>query len=58
MLNVGDMVVYGLNGVFKIDDIREESVLGNAVNYYVLRPLTDKNASLVFVPVANEALTA
>ena len=58
MFNIGDMVVYGINGVFNIDDIREESVLGNSVNYYVLQPLTDRNASLVFVPVANEALTA
>ena len=58
VFNIGELVVYGINGVFLIEDIRVEAVLGNNVNYYVLKPMTDKNASLVFVPVENEVLTA
>lgn len=56
MFNIGDTVVYGINGVFVIEDIRKERVLGENHNYYVLKEICGKRDSLLYVPTDNEAL--
>ena len=58
MYKIGEKVVYGTNGVFEIEDVREENVLGETHKYYVMRPAGEKRESFVFVPVDNEALTS
>lgn len=55
---VGEMVVYGSNGVMEIVDIREEVVVDVARKYYVLRAVGTRGESLTFVPVDNEKLVS
>ncbi len=58
MFKVGDKIVYGTNGLFVIDDIRDETVLGNTHTYYVLKSESAKSDSLSFVPTDNEELVS
>lgn len=58
MYKVGDKVAYGTNGLFTIEDIRDEAVLGEKHTYYVLKSLSGKSESLSFVPVDNESLVS
>ena len=57
MLQVNSYIIYGANGVCKINDIRKEKLCGTKQTYYVLSPI-DNNSSTIFVPVDNEALVA
>ncbi len=54
---VNDSVLYGSEGVCRIADICEQDFLGARAEYYVLKPVYTPG-STVFVPVANETLTA
>ena len=58
MYNIGDKIVYGMSGLFVVEDIRDEVVLGTKRTYYVLRSASEKSASLSFVPTDNEALVS
>ncbi len=58
MYKVGDLVVYGANGLMKIVDIREENVLNTVREYYVLGDISSSSSSQVFVPTDNKKLTA
>ena len=50
MFKVSDNIIYGTTGACVIDDIKTEKFKGEAKQYYVLRPIYDKN-SVVYAPV-------
>ncbi|MBR6709273.1 MAG: CarD family transcriptional regulator [Clostridia bacterium] len=54
---VNDSVLYGTEGVCKISEITTQDFMGTPTEYYVLKPIYSAG-STVFVPVANEMLTA
>ncbi len=56
MFKKGDVVVYSASGVCEILEISKKSFGSFSAEYYVLKPLMQK-AATVFVPVKNEALT-
>ena len=55
MFHVGDTVLYGTQGVCKIEGTEENDLGGNTVEYYVLRPVFDENAK-IYVPMNNQML--
>ena len=55
MFHVGDTVLYGAQGVCKIEGTEENDLGGNTVEYYVLRPVFDENAK-IYVPMNNQML--
>lgn len=55
MYHAGDTVVYGTQGVCTITSIEENDISGSTMEYYVLKPVYDQNAT-IFVPVKNETL--
>ncbi len=57
MFKIGDIVVYGAQGICKIAGTEQKQIGKTSVNYYVLKPIFNQNTS-VFVPVENAALTA
>ncbi|MBQ8869218.1 MAG: hypothetical protein IJ027_05850 [Oscillospiraceae bacterium] len=56
MFNKGDVVVYSASGVCEVEEISTKSFGSFSAEYYVLRPLMQK-AATVFVPTQNGALT-
>lgn len=50
------MVRYGAHGVCKVEDITEKNFNGEAIRYYVLRPIYN-DTSTIYVPIHNHALT-
>ena len=55
MFSVGQFVLYGTNGVCRVDEITEK-VIGNVkMEYYVLKPVAAA-ASTLYVPTSNEQL--
>lgn len=57
LFNIGDIIVYGAQGICKIDCIEQKQIGKNTVDYYVLKPFCNLNTS-VFVPVDNEMVTS
>lgn len=57
MLQINSYIIYGANGVCKINDIRKEKLCGTKQTYYVLSPI-DNASSTIYVPVDNEALVS
>lgn len=57
MFNIGDTVVYGSQGVCKIDCVETKQIGKQSADYYVLKPLFNDSTSL-FVPVNNDKLTS
>ena len=57
MFSVGDTVVYGSQGVCRIEGTQSKKIRGEYVDYIVLKPVYDQN-STVFVPKNNEELLA
>jgi len=55
MVNVNDVVTYGVNGICRIVEIEEKIIMGESKNYFVLKPL-DGGRSTYYVPVDNEEL--
>lgn len=53
----GDQVVYGIHGVCRIVDIERKMVERKSVEYYVLQPCAQTDATY-YVPVHNEAAVA
>ena len=53
MFKVNDTVMYGTQGVCKIVEITEKDFMGAKKEYYVLKPMNNKAATL-FAPVNNE----
>ena len=54
---VGDTVLYGTQGVCRIERTEKQRVRGNDIEYYVLCPVYNEN-STVFVPMQNDALVS
>lgn len=57
MFNVGEIVIYGAQGICKISGIETKQIGKSEADYYVLRPLFNENTAL-FVPIENAVLTA
>lgn len=57
MFKIGDVVLYGIQGICKISNVEVKQVGKTALDYYVLNPIFNQNTAL-FVPVDNEKLTA
>lgn len=57
MPSIGSYVVYGSNGVCRIEDIRRETFTGKARDYYILSPADDKKTT-IYVPTDEASLTA
>lgn len=56
MFKKGEIVVYSATGVCSIEELCTKSFGSFSAEYYVLRPLMQKSAT-VFVPINNESLT-
>lgn len=54
MFNIGDKVLYGGEGVCRVDRIEDKCIAGKKVSYYVLDRLDGVN-SIFFVPVDSRA---
>ena len=57
MYSKGDTILYNPAGVCVISDIREENIIGEDMEYYVLKPVF-RGTSTIYVPVDNETLTS
>ncbi len=57
MFKIGDTIVYGSQGICKIDCIETKQIGRQSADYYVLKPIFNQNTA-VFVPVDNKKLTA
>ena len=53
--NIGDVVMYGTDGLCRINDIVERNFGGNTASYYMLQ-LVYRRGSVIYVPVGNEKL--
>ncbi|MDR0889578.1 MAG: transcriptional regulator [Oscillospiraceae bacterium] len=56
-LQVGDAVLYGLEGVCAVAEIRKMKIGGKIGLYYVLQPIFRENAT-IYVPTTNAELLA
>lgn len=57
MYNVGEILMYGTNGVCEITEITTKLIAGTKMEYYVLKPKRSDSSTL-FVPTANEKLVS
>ena len=55
MLNIGDTVVFGTEGIFNIEGTTQKVICGKKTDYYVLRS-TSKDNSIVYLPMNNQML--
>lgn len=55
---IGDNVVYGAVGVMTVVDMREESFLDEAKEYYLLSEYGRDGSSVTYVPTDNERLVS
>ncbi|MBQ6553078.1 MAG: CarD family transcriptional regulator [Clostridia bacterium] len=55
MFSRGETVIYGVNGVCRIDGITQMDITGEKKDYYVLKPVFNGRSTL-FVPTDNEKL--
>ena len=55
MRKIGEVVLYGTDGVCRIADVTEKKFGKEITKYYVLKPVY-RNSSLIYVPVGNEKL--
>ena len=53
---IGEVVVYRKQGMYKIQEIKEQEIGGISKNYYVLRSVYDSNSSL-YVPTDAENIS-
>lgn len=58
-VKVGDLVIYGTNGLCMVEDLKEMKLPYDEVpqEYYLLRPRS-KNKSIIYIPSKNETLVA
>lgn len=57
LFNIGDIIIYGAQGVCRIDSCETKQIGKQAERYYVLKPLFNESTA-VFVPMENKQLTA
>ena len=55
MLNIGDTVVFGTEGIFTIEETTQKVICGKKTDYYVLKS-TNKDNSIVYLPMNNQML--
>ncbi|ULT57034.1 CarD family transcriptional regulator [Neobacillus drentensis] len=53
MFNVGDMVIYSIHGLSRIDDICEKTISNVTKTYYVLHPLDQTNL-IISAPIDSD----
>lgn len=53
MFNIGDVIIYSVHGLSKIDDICERTISNVTRKYYVLHPLEDTNLTIT-TPIDND----
>ena len=58
MFSIGEKVVYGANGVYTVEDIRDEELCGEIKKYYILSLFSQNRQDKVFVPLDNERLVS
>ena len=56
VFQVDDVILYGGNGVCRVDSITKREFGGKEMEYYVLQPVYS-NGSFIYVPADNEKLT-
>lgn len=56
MFAKGDTVIYGTEGIFRIDEEREEDFGAGRRRYFVLKPETATGATTLFIPKDSEAV--
>ncbi len=56
MFKIGDNIIYGMNGVMTVMDIRDESITGEEKTYYLLSEYGKTNSSITYVPKDNQKL--
>lgn len=54
--NIGDTVIYGTNGVCRVENLCEMDFGSSRGMYYVLRSVADKSGTVIYVPADNDAL--
>ncbi len=57
MLKIGDVIIYGTQGICRVDSIETKQNGKNTADYYALKPLYNESTS-IFVPVDNVNLIA
>ena len=57
MFKIGDVVIYGAQGICKICNIETKQLGKISADYFVLKPIYNDSTSL-FVPIKNEALAS
>ena len=55
MLNIGETVVFGTEGIFTIEETTQKVIGGKKTDYYVLRSKCKDNA-IVYLPMNNQML--
>ena len=55
MLNIGETVVFGTEGIFTVEETTQKVIGGQKTDYYVLRS-TNKANSVVYLPMNNQDL--
>ena len=55
MFNTGETVIYGINGVCRVEGVTQMDITGEKQDYYVLKPVFNGRSTL-FVPLGNEKL--
>ena len=58
MYSVGELLVYGANGVMRVTDVTEMRVGDDMHKYYVLEEVDRPSAGQTYVPIDNAQLTA
>lgn len=56
MFKKGDLIMYSVHGICKIDDICEKTISHVKKNYYILHPIADNKLS-ISIPVDNDKVT-
>ena len=56
-MQIGELVLYGANGVCRVDDSRTEKLGTEVRTYYILKPIRNEH-STIFVPMDNPQLVA
>ena len=57
MYSIGEIVLYGSNGVCEITEITTKKIGKDSIEYYVLKPVCSDSSTL-FVPTQNEMLVS
>lgn len=53
MFNIGDVIIYSVHGLSRIDDICEKTISNVTKTYYVLHPLEEANLT-ISTPIDND----